>query len=289
MSRTSSSSSNSSLTTADLDPLYPGITASYTPGRGERFDHEIAATLLLAAVHAGNTALVKQLLDQGVNPVSSDLQDRGTLALACISDNPDMLHCVAQWTSLDDTQACDSFGWPPIHWLLRVGSPRALEVYSQLGWPLWVRDRHGNTCWHVVVKEEREDLVNLLHTLNRGEACLLIGIRNDFGYTPLELARDLPGREDVSTMLHHVIESLRGAGESDEAMAGRMAHALRARINRLEQGYQRPAMAKGQVSSNTTQHQFDAERSSVDQRSDQRSDQPSDQPSEAPSSRTGEP
>eukprot|EP00045_Choanoeca_perplexa_P004488 m.38584 g.38584 ORF g.38584 m.38584 type:complete len:279 (+) comp12600_c0_seq2:121-957(+) len=232
MSRTSSSSSNSSLTTADLDPLYPGITASYTPGRGERFDHEIAATLLLAAVHAGNTALVKQLLDQGVNPVSSDLQDRGTLALACISDNPDMLHCVAQWTSLDDTQACDSFGWPPIHWLLRVGSPRALEVYSQLGWPLWVRDRHGNTCWHVVVKEEREDLVNPLRALNRGQSLLLLSTSNDFGQTPLLLAQHLPGRERMESVMHHLVEHLRGKGECDTSMAARMAHALRSRLHR---------------------------------------------------------
>ena len=43
-------------------------------------------------------------------------------------------------------------------WLLRVSCRIMLETYSSLGWPLWTRDREGNSCWHVVVKEERDDV-----------------------------------------------------------------------------------------------------------------------------------
>jgi hypothetical protein len=59
-------------------------------------------------------------------------------------------------------------------------------------------------------------LVNSLHTLNRGEATLLIMLRDDYGHTALELAQCLPGREHITTMLQHLVASMRGKDETDE-------------------------------------------------------------------------
>jgi len=60
--------------------------------------------------------------------------------------------------------------------------------------------------------------MNLLHVLNRGEATLLIAVRNDYGHSPLELAQCLPGRKHLTVMLRHLIDSLRSKSETDVGM-----------------------------------------------------------------------
>ena len=65
--------------------------------------------------------------------------------------------------------------------------------------------------------------MNLLHVLNRGEATLLIAVRNDYGHSPLELAQCLPGRKHLTVMLRHLIASLRSKGETEADMVRQIA------------------------------------------------------------------
>ena len=95
--------------------------------------------------------------------------------------------------------------------------------------------------------------MRLLCNLNRGEATLLISVRNDYGHTPLELAQYLPGRENLTVTLRHVVDRMRSKGETDDRMvrvllvdyryfdlvlpplplqAIRLGHALRSRVHR---------------------------------------------------------
>eukprot|EP00045_Choanoeca_perplexa_P012029 m.129716 g.129716 ORF g.129716 m.129716 type:complete len:157 (+) comp15858_c0_seq1:459-929(+) len=129
--------------------------------------------------------------------------------------------------------ATDSYGRMALHWLISFGSAEMLTCYSStLKLPLWMQDSCGNTCWHYVVKENRDELVGVLAEVNRCEAVLVLLTPNDEAMTPIQCARMNQETHGTAGLLTKVLEAHRRDGEFDDFMTRRLKRALQARQRR---------------------------------------------------------
>eukprot|EP00045_Choanoeca_perplexa_P012164 m.131526 g.131526 ORF g.131526 m.131526 type:complete len:874 (-) comp15912_c1_seq13:76-2697(-) len=189
-------------------------------------------TPLLLAAHSGNAAVMGDLLRLGADINSYDTNHTNVLGHACQSGVEAALGVLAPYASVINWREVDKTGKPPLHWLLAVGSPQMLRVYAEdLKLPLSVLGEGGVSCWHVVVKEGRSELVAGLMLLDRGGATLLIMEPSEDDVTPLQLA-ELLGDRVLAHQLEECIASLRKPDESLTAMAHRLKCAFRNRIYR---------------------------------------------------------
>eukprot|EP00730_Choanoeca_flexa_P005924 TRINITY_DN12053_c0_g1_i3.p1 TRINITY_DN12053_c0_g1~~TRINITY_DN12053_c0_g1_i3.p1 ORF type:complete len:781 (+),score=123.25 TRINITY_DN12053_c0_g1_i3:96-2438(+) len=186
-------------------------------------------TPLMLAARMGNAAAVTALIALGADP------NCHLLAMAASSgDDATLRALLAAKESLkpDDLTFLDQ---PPLHTILAMGTPDMLKTYADdLDLPFDPCDTNGNTCWHVVVKEDRKDMMALLQGLRRGEAMLLVAKPNYAGVSPRELAH-IRGSSMVADMQSLVNCMKKTAAESEETLAFRLQRAMQARTRRRQE------------------------------------------------------
>eukprot|EP00730_Choanoeca_flexa_P000027 TRINITY_DN10011_c0_g1_i10.p1 TRINITY_DN10011_c0_g1~~TRINITY_DN10011_c0_g1_i10.p1 ORF type:complete len:336 (+),score=27.35 TRINITY_DN10011_c0_g1_i10:306-1313(+) len=120
-------------------------------------------------------------------------------------------------TLVTAAKSWDFYGLPPLHWLIRTGTPELLAVYCRSKLPLDVRDLHGNTCWHALVAAGQIELIQPLLLAQDHHVDLFMLLRNDAMLTPLALAQ-WAGDAELLTMMAALVEARRQPGESDNDM-----------------------------------------------------------------------
>eukprot|EP00045_Choanoeca_perplexa_P013050 m.145778 g.145778 ORF g.145778 m.145778 type:complete len:1052 (+) comp16220_c0_seq1:117-3272(+) len=197
----------------------------------EAYNEDMRTPVMMAAAN-GNTPVVLALMEHGADIGQPDDQGRNTVILAACSCSLKVMRQVLSAATLPQARMQDDQGRNAMHWALMTAPLEVINVLSNFD-PLALSFLTGDeeTCLHVLVKEDRCDILETVLWFNRCEATLQLLVENALNLTPLQYAQEL-GHTECADILQQAFERVRNPGETDTQMAVRLRSALRMRFKR---------------------------------------------------------